>query len=75
MKIAVPYKNSQAFQNFVTPHSSRSRIIHNYDSWQGFGQSNKHTLSHQVLCIAKATPHQICESSLIRGSFYFIGFL
>ena len=44
MKIAVPYENGQVFQNFVTPHSSRSRIIHNYDSWQGFGQSNRHYL-------------------------------
>ena len=35
MKIAVPYKNGQVFQNFVTPHSSRSTIIHNYASWQG----------------------------------------
>ena len=39
MEIAVPYENGQVFQNFVTPHSSRSRIIHNYDSWQGFGYS------------------------------------
>ena len=27
MKIAVPYKNSQAFQNFVTPHSCSKRHI------------------------------------------------
>ena len=46
--------------------------INNYDSWQGFGQASKHTLSHHVLCIAKATSHQICESSLMWGGFYFI---
>jgi len=49
--------------------------INNHDSWQGFGQASKHTLSHHVLCIAKTTSHQICESSLMWGGFYFIGFL
>ena len=28
-----------------------------------------------MLCIAKATSHQICENSLMWGGFYFIGFL
>ena len=30
---------------------------------------------YPLLIIAKATSHQICESSLMWGGFYFIGFL
>ena len=56
-------------------YTTHQMYINNYDSWQGFGQASKHTLSHHVLCIAKATSHQICESSLMWGGFYFIGFL
>ena len=39
MKIAVPYKNSQAFQNFVTPHSCSKRHI---------PKPNRHLKTHAV---------------------------